>query len=102
MFIRSGYSAQTRSVGSGTERHHHARAVVVGRRNLRPARGPQPGIGPLTLHRLGGDAVETHFVELNGQLAAGTDRFAPSLEHEAAVALTDRGRATAVDDPVAF
>ena len=38
MFIRSGYSAQTRSVGSGTEHHHHAADVVRGGGDLPAAR----------------------------------------------------------------
>src|ERR1700733_13865281 len=99
MFIRSGYSAHTRSVSSGMERHHHTRDVLVSGRDLHPSRRLKPSIRALAFQRLGRDAVKRHLVELDGQLTADADRLAPSLQHEALFAPADRGRATAVDDP---
>ena len=50
MFIRSGYSAQTRSTGcSGTQQHHLAADVVVGRGDVGAAGRMQPcGLPPRT------------------------------------------------------
>src|ERR1700729_486427 len=102
MFMRSGYSAQTRSVGgaSGTEHHHRAPDVVLGGRDLHPAGGPQAGGLALGLQDVGGDVVEVDEVLLGAQLTVGGDRLAAALEHEA-VAVWPHGHwPAAVDDAV--
>src|SRR5438445_6463087 len=98
MFIRSGYSAHTRS--SGTEDHHLAPRVVLGRRHpSAPAAGESRRL-PLALETPNGQAVEADDVVLDAPLAGRVHRLAPALQHEPGPVGADRDRLARVDDPV--
>src|SRR6185437_7637805 len=72
MFIRSGYSAQARSVGvpgavapaSDTEHHHDAGDVLVGGRDLMARQRAKAGPARIALELLGADAVKLDHVAL--------------------------------------
>src|ERR1700760_4653658 len=98
MFMRSGYSAHTRS--SGTQDHYLAPRVVLGRRHApaRPRREAQGG--RLALESTCRQAVQKDDVVLDGPLAGGVDRLAPALEHEPGALGAHRRRLARVDDPV--
>src|SRR4051812_3069352 len=102
MFIRSGYSAQTRSVrpASGTQHHHRRADVVVGLGDRARGLDAQPGIGALGLERRGLEAVEADDVLLDGPPARGVDGLADATDHGAVRLLADADRAAGVDDAV--
>src|SRR5437660_5536614 len=90
MFMRSGYSAHTRS--SGTENHHRAAHVIVGGID-EPAPGhPQPHTPRLVLEPMRAEAIQTDAVLLHGALAVGHHPFAPALEHESLLVSANCGR----------
>src|ERR1700727_2645625 len=99
MFMRSGYSAHTRSVrgASGTEHHHGAPDVVLGGGDLQPASRPQAGGLALALQDVGVHAVEVDEVLLGAQLTVGGNRLAAALEHEVIAVGAHRHRPAAVD-----
>src|ERR1700749_90261 len=83
MFIRSGYSAQTRSTGgTGTQQHHLAADVVVGRSDGRPPAATQSDALRLGLELVTGQAVEPDHVLLDRSRARRADPLAPALEHK--------------------
>src|SRR5580693_7217830 len=98
MFIRSGYSAQMRSVRSGTEHHHHAADVVLGGRDVPPGERLEPRRCAFALELGGTDAIEPDAVQLHGVVALGADRLPPALEHEPGIVDADRGGGTRVHD----
>src|SRR5438874_210279 len=98
MFIRSGYSAHTRS--SGTEDHHLAARVVIGGRNTSaPGRG-EAGRGSLALEPASSQAVQADDVVLDDPLARRGDRLAPALEHEPGAVGPHGGGLARVDEAV--
>src|SRR5689334_3051394 len=101
MFIRSGYSAQTRSV-SGTQDHYFAADVVVGRGHRASLIGSQSSGCGLALELGGDEAVEMDHVVFNCVSAFGRDRLAPALEQKAVVDRPHCGRLARVDDAVEF
>ena len=102
MFIRSGYSAQTRKVRSSTEHHHHAADVVGGGRDV--PRRAAAAARALRLRARARAALERGrggCCSARRALALRAHRLAPALEHVAGVALVaDRGRLRSVDDTV--
>src|SRR5580704_7001481 len=100
MFIRSGYSAHTRS--SGMEDHHLAADVV--RRLAHPAslHAGESGGPALALEAPCGEPIEANQVAFDGSLARHRDRLAQALEHEAVGIGADRDRSARVHDAVEF
>src|SRR5258707_9180103 len=99
MFIRSGYSAQTRR-RSGTEHHHHAADVIWSRRDHEaPGRRKTRSAG-LGLELIRGQRVDPDLVPLDRTPAVAFDGFATALEHEPVVVLSDRGRLAGIQDAV--
>src|SRR5579871_1003592 len=82
MFIRSGYSAQTRRTGSGTEHHHLAGRVFLGLADDAGRLGAQPRALRLPPELLLADAVEfdhilfARFVPALGPVAGEHDPLA--------------------------
>src|SRR5271170_2729204 len=102
MFIRSGYSAQTRNVrsdalDSGTEHHHDARRVVIGRGDHAGAGGGQPRLVALVLELGDAHTIELDDIVLPGGLAprpTALDDPPLALDaHDAAVEEDARGAA---------
>src|SRR5436190_18993650 len=100
MFIRSGYSAQTRSWGSATEHHHHAADMIEGRVDHGPADRLQPSGSRLALKSGRTEAIEPDPVDLDGQAAGGSNDFTVALEHIPIVLGPHRGRSARVDHAV--
>src|ERR1700729_1587406 len=98
MFIRSGYSAQTRSRRSGTEHHHLGADVFLGRRNLRQSARRQPGRSGLALELLDAETIEMDPINLRRHLARGRHDLALAFELEPFALGADRGRAARVND----
>src|SRR5579863_3742975 len=93
MFIRSGYSAQTRSVrGSGTEDHHLAADMLLGRRDAANRVGAEAGPLAGLLQTLNAEDVERDAIGARGAGALRVDGFAPALEHERVAVARDCGR----------
>src|SRR3954470_8474647 len=91
MFIRSGYSAHTRSVRSATEDHHRRADVDVGGRDApHRARLEAQRLG-LRLELLGVQAIETDDVVALRARAAGPVDLAQAVDG-GAVALVDHGQ----------
>src|SRR3954453_6980533 len=92
MFMRSGYSAQTRRTPSATE-HHHRRAEVRARLGDLAARlGAQPGDHALALELAGRQRGERDRVLLAVARAVGGHAEADALEDDRAAALADGDR----------
>src|ERR1700729_2459910 len=100
MFIRSGYSAHTRS--SATEDHHLAARVVVRLVHAVTAGRREPGGGALALEILDRDLVQADEVLRDGSFPRPRNRLAPALEHEPAVIGAHRDRLARVNHPLAL
>src|SRR5580704_19698363 len=98
MFIRSGYSAHTRS--SATEDHHLAARIVRGLGHVLMPPRSEPGGGALALEILDRELVEVDQVLLDRPLARQGHCLAPALEHEPARVGAHRDRLARVHDPV--
>src|SRR5690348_7235557 len=98
MFMRSGYSAQTRS--SGTQHHHLAARIVLGGRHVRPPAPLEAERNPLALEPSHGQPVKADDVLLDGHVTLEAHDLATSLEHEAAPVRADRRRLARINDPV--
>src|ERR671930_347035 len=98
MFIRSGYSAQTRRVRSGTE-YHHCRADVLERlRDAPPRLGAQAERRRLVLELLGLDAIELDDVVQRREGAIDRDDLAHPVDRGTIAEVAHRDRAAGVDD----
>src|ERR1700759_1520530 len=104
MFMRSGYSAHTRSVrsGSGTKHHHRAPDVLLGGGDLHPAGRAQARGLALALEQVWIHAVEADEVALDAQLTVGGHGLASALKGEGVAFSAHGDRPAAVDDAVAL
>src|SRR5579884_301796 len=98
MFIRSGYSAHTRS--SGTEDHHPARDVVDGRLDLPHAERSQARFPRLAFELGRRQAVELDAIVADLAPTVLVDDFAAALEDEMAGLEPHRGRLAAEQGPL--
>src|SRR6478672_2919724 len=80
MFIRSGYSAQTRSTRSGTEHRHRRPDVLVALGNADRRLGAQAVRGRLGLEPGDVEAVELDDVDAGAARAAGRDDRPDALD----------------------
>src|SRR5437764_5848698 len=97
MFIRSAYSAHTRSA-SGTEHHHHTADMVRGRRDRGSADRFQPGLRSLAFELVRRQRVDPDQVLFDGPPSVALDRLPAAFEHEAGSVLADRGGLARIDD----
>src|SRR4051794_10624780 len=102
MFMRSGYSAQTRRTPSATE-HHHCRTEVGVRLAYADARlGLESGGGALGLELGRGERGQLDGVPRGARAPVGGDRLADALEHDDVAARADRDREGEVAPAVAL
>src|SRR5579859_5919392 len=100
MFIRSGYSAQTRSWCSGTKHHHSTPDVVDGRRDLFPP-GRTQSTGPrFALDLPGVHLIEPDPIELARHRAVGAHNLTLALEDEAIAVSSNRRRAARIEHSI--
>src|SRR5579884_3275589 len=98
MFIRSGYSAHTRSVTawSGIQQHHHAADVVGGGGDVHSSAWAQAGSLALLLQPLGADHVQGHALALHQASPTRGQTLSPTLNHHGASLQSDGGGLAAV------
>src|SRR5919198_3482161 len=98
MFIRSGYSAQTRRTrASATEHHHRGADVLLSLRDLAARQHAQPGGARLGLERRGGEVVEADDVALDAPAAVVFDDLVQALDGHGVALLAQRDGAAGVD-----
>src|SRR3954452_9979510 len=91
MFMRSGYSAQTRS--SGGTQHHHLRADVLwGWLDVAGRLDRKAGVGALGLERRRVDAVELDDVAAGVEGPVGRDDLADAFDRHAVTAVAHGDR----------
>src|SRR3954469_14457878 len=105
MFMRSGYSAQTRSVRpsrgpSATQHHHGGPDVGLGLGDRARALDPEARRLALGLERRGVEVVEADAILLDGEVAGRVDRLAQAADPRAFGFLVHGDRPARVDDPV--
>src|SRR6476620_6207124 len=100
MFIRSGYSAQTRSTRSGTEHRHRRPDVLVAFGDADRRLGAQPVRGRLGLEPGDVEAVELDDVGARAARAARGDDRPDALDRGPVAAVADGDGRTGVDDAV--
>src|SRR3954451_20798161 len=99
MFMRSGYSAQTRS--SRSTEHHHTGADMLRGPIAMPGRlARKAGAGALGLERRCVDAVELDHVAAGVERPVGGDGLADALDRHAVPAVADGHRLGRVQPPV--
>src|SRR3954467_13442768 len=101
MFMRSGYSAHTRSVRplvSATQHHHRRADVLVRLGNPAGAVDAEPGRGALVLERRRLEVVEADEVLRDCALAGGVDGLADPAGHGPLQRIVHGHRAAGVDD----
>src|SRR5919201_4771311 len=99
MFIRSGYSAQTRSVRSATEHHHRRADIVDGRLQATRGLGAQAEGGGLRCQGRGVEPVELDYVVGHRARAVARDDLADTLDRRAVAEVAHRDRAACVYAP---
>src|SRR3954451_3032466 len=105
MFMRSGYSAHTRSVRplvSATQHHHRRADVLVRLGNRAGAVDAEPGRGALVLERRRLEVVEADEVLRDGALAGGVDGLADPADHGPLRLIVDGRGSAEIDDAVAL
>src|ERR1022692_3681911 len=102
MFIRSGYSAQTRSEApvSDTEQHHRATDVVPARRDARPTRLTHSHRSCLSLQLRRVEAIELDHVVLHRAPPVGGHGLPTTLQRETVTLGADRRRVARIHDAV--
>src|SRR3954453_18917031 len=90
MFMRSGYSAQTRRTPSATEHPPRRAEVRVGLGDAAPRLRAEPGEGALGLELARGQRRQLDHVALRAGAAVGVDRQPDALEHDDVAARADR------------
>src|SRR5919108_4225294 len=99
MFIRSGYSAQTRSVRSATEHHYRRADVVDGRLQATRGLGAQAEGRGLRGQGRGVEPVELDDVVGHRPRAVAGDDLADALDRRAVAEVAHSDRAACVYDP---
>src|SRR5437588_4116534 len=98
MFIRSGYSAQTRrSRLSGIEHHHHAAHMIAGGADLRPSGGTQPDRRSLAFELAGGQGIDRVLMHLDEPCSLPGNDLTPPLQDERVLYLAHGGGLADVD-----
>src|SRR3954469_38325 len=102
MFIRSGYSAQTRRTLSATEPHHRRAEVGVRLGDAGARLGAQPCGRALVLELVRGEGGQLDRVAGRAGAAVRGDGLADALEHDHVAARADRDREGQVAPAVAL
>src|SRR3954449_8292666 len=102
MFIRSGYSAQTRRTASATQPHPSRAEVGLGLLDEARRLGPEARGAALDLEVTSAQRGQRDRVVLARRGAVGRGQHPHALEHDAVAAVADRDRERAVAPAVAL
>src|SRR5215211_1022899 len=100
MFIRSGYSAQMRSLCSATEHHHNGSDELVGGLDQPPLERSEAERRRLGLELRGLEPVEPDDVAAARAPAVAVDHLAHPMDRDPLALVLDGHRLGEVDDPV--